>query len=836
MLRIVLAFLFSGSLSFLHAQDFMLQGWYWDYPSANCSPSWPSKWAPYLQGQASALGNAGFTYVWLPPPAKGGSECSVGYDPKDLYDLGDFGDARYGSRNQLDALINALNARGIEAVADVVYNHRDGGDWETNPAVRNYILNYPTGAAACGSATPYPVNGKVRWVLPLGGSTGNGPGDYYLKLRSSSQNGGFYNAPYKLFVATDNTTIPFSVPTATETEPNEGIGFGCSNGGSTTLPLATDMFANMDGLGCLVDEYKITLTAADIGAGSNLYVYLQSPSGDGSSIDIAPIGLYADPRTADIFSELSCETRTDFSNMPSGQGSMDYTNFKPNGSDPTCLTGDWDYPYFFFDVDQRTASTQTVYNEWSKWLLTTAGFGGLRMDAVKHFNPSMVTDLLNYLSGQGIEPGMIVGEIFDTGAGTLNNWVNQVNIGLSANVNVRAFDFNLRDALKTACDNGNYDVRDVFSAGMVEAGADPFSVVTFVNNHDYRGPGEPVQQDPILGYAYILTNNKVGLPCVYHPDFFGLQPPHHPATNMQAQITELMDLHQLYIFGADNHDYLNNGGYASFYNSSGANRALIYQIRGGFSGEDVIVAINFDYTNRLQVDQQINTSTAPIGTEFDDVIGNSAFPTAVVAANSPNNVPSSIYIDLPPRSYSVWVEGRLLPAELTDFTAQAVRQTAQLKWTTSLEEQVSHFRVERSRNGRDFEKIGRVTAVGNSDELQHYAFVDQRPVTSRANYYRLTIVDVDGQQEQSPVRRVTWEKTTEVEVFPNPVRGDLSYRLSEPAEAVVVYNNVGQLVAEVELSGTLSGTIPTENWGVSGYYSLRFVLENGDTVLRRVVK
>ena len=54
----------------LSAQDFMLQGWYWDYPkpaNPNGNPSTESTFAKTLNTRVADLASAGFTYVWLPP-------------------------------------------------------------------------------------------------------------------------------------------------------------------------------------------------------------------------------------------------------------------------------------------------------------------------------------------------------------------------------------------------------------------------------------------------------------------------------------------------------------------------------------------------------------------------------------------------------------------------------------------------------------------------------------------------------------------------------------------------------------------------------------------------
>lgn len=838
---LLLIFVVGGNLAF--AQDFMLQGWYWDYPSQNCG-GLSTKWAAHLESQVNTLSNTGFTFVWLPPPAKGGSECSVGYDPKDLYDLGDYGDTRYGSRAQLNSLLSALQGRGIQAVADVVYNHRDGGDWEDNPAVRNYVMNYPSVGNTCNNGvTPYPVNGKVRWRLPLGGSTGNNAGSYYFKFSSASGGSGFYGRSYKINFQTSVVGWQ-GLSDENEVEPNGGGDCGTPND-QTLITLGRNMVASIDNVGggeCGVDEFQVDLLASQFNAsGDFLEIYIEQNGGDGTGIDIRPYGLWAAPRSADVINELTLQTRTDFTNLPSGLGPMNYLNFKPNGVDPTCLEGDWDFPYFFFDVDQRQASTQTVYNEWSEWLIDDVGFtGGLRMDAVKHFDPSMVTALLNYLGDQGIEPPIIVGEIFDSNIGKLNGWVNDVNNGLTADVDVRVFDFNLRQSLKDACDqyyfNFFYDVRNVFNSGMVAAGASPFNVVTFVNNHDFRGNNEPVQDDPELAYAYLLTNNKVGLPCVFYPDIFADQPPNYPNTNLQTEVAELIDIHNQYIFGAVDHYYLNDFGtpYASNYISGNANQCLIYQISGGPTNQDVIVAINFDDVD-LKVNQQVNMGNVAFGGQFDDVIGNSEFPFAVV--DNSGGVSNNIYISLPPRSYSVWVYDPLapLPANLTTFTAKLQEQQVKLEWEATLEENLAYYGVERSIDGKNFTQIGQVPAKGNSTTTLSYALMDKNlPKAAAKLYYRLAMVDLDGTVNHSPIRAVE-QPVSNVRVWPNPVQDQLTFeQLPEEDVQLEVRDLNGRLIYQTQLQEK-RGVIPTASWR-AGVYQLRLRVNGRLQYNDRIIK
>jgi alpha-amylase len=95
-------------------------------------------WWDHLAAQASALANAGFTAVWLPPALKGASgSFSSGYDLFDDYDLGAKDQkgtipTRYGTREKLQRCAAVMRANGIDVYVDLVENQRDGDDGHFN--------------------------------------------------------------------------------------------------------------------------------------------------------------------------------------------------------------------------------------------------------------------------------------------------------------------------------------------------------------------------------------------------------------------------------------------------------------------------------------------------------------------------------------------------------------------------------------------------------------------------------------------------------------------------------------------------------------------------------
>ena len=90
-------------------------------------------WWKRCAAKAENLAALGITAVWLPPAYKGTSQEDVGYGVYDMYDLGEFDQkgtvrTKYGTKEEYLEAIHAFHAAGIAVFADIVLNHRMGGD------------------------------------------------------------------------------------------------------------------------------------------------------------------------------------------------------------------------------------------------------------------------------------------------------------------------------------------------------------------------------------------------------------------------------------------------------------------------------------------------------------------------------------------------------------------------------------------------------------------------------------------------------------------------------------------------------------------------------------
>ena len=83
--------------------------------------------------KAKAIKAAGIDMIWLPPAYKASSQNDVGYSVYDLYDLGEFDQkgtvrTKYGTREEYENAVRALQKAGIMVLPDIVMNQMIGAD------------------------------------------------------------------------------------------------------------------------------------------------------------------------------------------------------------------------------------------------------------------------------------------------------------------------------------------------------------------------------------------------------------------------------------------------------------------------------------------------------------------------------------------------------------------------------------------------------------------------------------------------------------------------------------------------------------------------------------
>lgn len=149
-----------------------------------------------------------------------------------------------------------------------------------------------------------------------------------------------------------------------------------------------------------------------------------------------------------------------------------------------------------------------------------------------------------------------------------------------------------------------------------------------------------------------------------------------------------------------------------------------------------------------------------------------------------------------------------LPVTLARFDAVKEGSTALLSWSTTEETNSDRFEVERSINGKIWQKIGTVSASGDSKIWADYRFADEQPVLSQENLYRLKMVDKAASPSDAPfaysrIRSLKFDTDNSPVVFPNPVNDKLFVQDFTHVSSLRIIDVNGKVVYQ-------SGTMKTD--------------------------
>ncbi|MFK8164427.1 MAG: T9SS type A sorting domain-containing protein [Lewinella sp.] len=171
-----------------------------------------------------------------------------------------------------------------------------------------------------------------------------------------------------------------------------------------------------------------------------------------------------------------------------------------------------------------------------------------------------------------------------------------------------------------------------------------------------------------------------------------------------------------------------------------------------------------------------------------------------------------------------------LPVDFIAFVAHKVDKAIQLNWATASETGSDYFEVQRSNDGAEWQALGRISGVGNSDESVTYAYLDEAYAAGDL-YYRLKQVDFDGGFTFSPVVSTSFNPVDGFYAYPNPATDWVTVNTQSDIELLNLTGQVVLSTADAVRSGQSQFSI-----NVSGLPSGVYLLRNGSVVKRLVVR
>ncbi len=144
-----------------------------------------------------------------------------------------------------------------------------------------------------------------------------------------------------------------------------------------------------------------------------------------------------------------------------------------------------------------------------------------------------------------------------------------------------------------------------------------------------------------------------------------------------------------------------------------------------------------------------------------------------------------------------------LPAKISSFAVNRVGSANEISLEVTEEVNVDRYELEYSKDGQVFSTISTQIAKSNLQGIQTYRFshvIDR----SNVSYYRIRIVDKDGQSAYTRVLMVTAELSkSNIYLYPNPSRGNVKIHLTQSKPIVAelrVLDNSGRLVQKKQIS------------------------------------
>lgn len=198
-------------------------------------------------------------------------------------------------------------------------------------------------------------------------------------------------------------------------------------------------------------------------------------------------------------------------------------------------------------------------------------------------------------------------------------------------------------------------------------------------------------------------------------------------------------------------------------------------------------------------------------------------------------------------TYFKEVQNQALPITLSTFTARAINnKDAHLKWTTESEINGSHFEIERSMDGVNFDKIATVAATGSADLGADYTYTDadvnDRTRDDVVRYYRLRMVDLDGEYKYSGIRNVNFTRELidfNMEIYPNPTVDQVQIEMTGIDNTIAerpmlqIYDNSGALIQSRELDSDL-GKIDMRDLPSKMYHFM--ITYKGQNYAQKIIK
>ena len=177
----------------------------------------------------------------------------------------------------------------------------------------------------------------------------------------------------------------------------------------------------------------------------------------------------------------------------------------------------------------------------------------------------------------------------------------------------------------------------------------------------------------------------------------------------------------------------------------------------------------------------------------------------------------------------------LLPVTFMGITAKKEVTNTIVRWDVADEVDVRGYEVEKSLDGRTFEKVGYVSA--NGKPAYHYT---DNSASEGVVYYRVKNVDIDGKFKYSSIVKLNGKNAASIvaKAFPVPARNSVTVQHDKlgAGGAISLSTADGRTVKTITPGAQAIQTVIDLQAQTPGIYILRLTNENGEKETIKIVK
>lgn len=169
----------------------------------------------------------------------------------------------------------------------------------------------------------------------------------------------------------------------------------------------------------------------------------------------------------------------------------------------------------------------------------------------------------------------------------------------------------------------------------------------------------------------------------------------------------------------------------------------------------------------------------------------------------------------------------ITPLNFLSFEVSQAEKTVFLNWTTDNEQNVSHFNILISQDGKSWSTLP-VNIPAKNQSLNEYQYTIDAS-NSGVTYYKIQEIDKDGKTDFSKVKSLNFGNDDEIYVYPNPAdeKAHIRYSLSgEKILTVIIFDVQGKKIFENTYSSLAEkGEITIDLDMASGIYILEVIAD-----------